>query len=178
MRERLVTRFALPLLAALIVPLLPACGEDGSGDGEQTASGRLRPGSSAEAPVPAPPGQPFQQGMSKDTEVVRLVPGAPLPESFPSDLPAPSDAQQVAAFDGGPQHSTVAYEARRGVQQVLRDLEQGYLGAGWQVQVSSGSGRGLVFAQKLDHVVMADVSPTDSGGSRIEVSSITGEAVR
>ena len=173
-----MARFALPLLAALAVPLLLACGRDGPADGERTASPSVRPGSGAAAPLPAPRHPPFQQPMSEDAQVAELVTGAPLPASFPGDLPVPGDARRVAAFDGGPQHSTVAYEAPRGVQQLLVDVEQGYLGAGWEVQVSRGSGQGLVYARRPDNVILVAVTPSDSGGSRIEVSSITGEAAR
>jgi len=226
MRERLVTRFGQPLLAAILtLPLLLACGGDGDGDAasDEAASRRVRPAAGAEAPVPpppdtpaiplvgeiapgegpgqteaparpqpklakptrpegpkppAPPRPPYRTRTPEEAQVAKLVPGAPMPKSFPGDLPVPSDAQPVAAFDGGPERATVAYESPHDVQRVLSDLEQGYLGAGWEVQVASGKGQALIWARKPDHIVMAAVTPTSSGGTRIEVSSMSGKAAK
>ena len=220
MKESKENRLALArLAAAVVIPLLLACGADGDGTGDEPVSRRQHPAATSEAPepgVPAPapppdtPGiemqrqseapapaqrklakptrprgpappaparRPFEQRSSEEA-VVELVPGAPVPESFPRDLPLPSGAQPVAAFDGGQRRSTVAYEMPGQVLQVAAELEQGYRGAGWEVQVASGNSQALIMARRSGQVVMATVMPSDSGGTRIEVSSMPGQAAQ
>ena len=221
MRDREKSRLGrAPLAAALLIPLLLACGADGEGSGDEPASRRQRPAVTREAPEPglpapalpadtpgvemqrqseaaapaqpklakptrprgpAPPApvrRPFKQNPPQQPLVVKLVPGAPVPESFPRDLPLPSGAQQVAAFDGGRQHSTVAYEVPGPMHEVITELERGYRGAGWEVEVASGQGQALIMAQRSDHIIMADVTPGDDGGTRLEVSSVAGPAAQ
>lgn len=156
-RQAAVSSLALVAFAAA------GCGE------EPVPTPEAPPADEAAAPVPTP--APTQAPARRQAPEVE--PGAQMPADFPSELPAPPSAQQVAAYDGGVQHTVVVYESTADPSTVFGALKAGYPSSGWTISLAVQN-EGLITATKGSDTVVALISRTESGKTKIEVTSIGG----
>ena len=158
-RQAAVSSLALVAFAAA------GCGE------EPAPTPAAPPADEAAAPIPTP--APTQAPARRQPPQVE--PGAQMPADFPSELPAPPSAQQVAAYDGGVQHTVVVYESTADPSTVFGALKAGYPSSGWAISFAEqNGGDGLITATKGSGTVVALISRTESGKTKIEVTSIGG----
>ena len=172
MRSRFWYRVALSTFAAAGL-VVAGCGDDPTPPPSESPAQVEEPAPPAPMPQAAVPGgAPASEAPARRREPL-LVPGAPLPEDFPRDLPVPASSEQTAAFDGGPEHTAVIYESTADLGSVFSDLQARIPSTGWQVSIADQNGaQSIIMASKGPRSVVVVMSAGEGGKTLIEITAI------